>query len=126
MSGREIINSELLVILFVCIFGIAPMFILMFALMFPEQLCTRERRRQRTLDRWRERASLLSTGSESGYVADDEASLPISIDYDSPSLTDNEGSGEESSRAIGSQPLHLTVVWHPDTGFTVRRSEDSG
>lgn len=125
MGSQDISNSELLVILFVCVFGIAPLFILMFAFIFPEQLCTRDRRRQMALDRWREQAGLLHpSDGESGYAADDEASPTTSVNYSSPPLTNSQSTSEGSSNSgAGLQPLRFTITWHPTLGWHIRPSK---
>ncbi len=114
---------ELLVILIVCILGIAPVFIFMFALIFPDHCCTlMNQRHRRTRNRSGERTVLLPS-AETGYIADDEQSSNISIGYDSSLTQSGDSEVYQENTVAGPGLPSLTIMWHPLYLWGVRPSK---
>ena len=114
--------GEIMAISLVCLFAVSPLFMFMCLFVFPKFCCYLRKRRMGRAPG--EGARLLASESDSGYVADNEASSSRGLSYGSTSTL---GSSDDSERgywtnADESRPSHFTITWDPYLSWTVRPS----
>ena len=125
MLSVDVTEGEAVAIFLVCLFAISPVLVLVGSLLFPGcwcSLCRRRRQylRYRALDSSSEGGGLLHGGSE-GYLGDNEASSGASSTYGSTATSQSEGSeGLYSRNILNTMPIHVTITWHPLTGWKVK------
>lgn len=128
MGRLKATAGELVAISLVCLFAISPLFVFMCAFVLPKCCCLlRRRKRQRAPDPGLGRASettgLLSSESDSGYAADNEASSDGYSSYGSTLTQSDESEEAYWHNVSGSRPVHATIMWHPYLRWSVRPSK---
>lgn len=111
-SAHVVSSSEGFIIGFVCIFGISPLFLLLFALALSERCGKRAWRPQ-----GQETAALLPRG-------DEEAGSENDGSYCSSSVAETEDGEVGGSHCVApSKPLCVTMIWHPVSGWRAKLSK---